>query len=92
MMWRIHFTDVEIVDKIERRQRAVVIIIRMQKGNKMLFYTDSDTSTKKWYNYCSLLFKIPKYAIPRESVTLQQEEFHSNDLHDAGMHIYSCLC
>ena len=87
MMWSIHFTDVEIVNKIERRQRAVVVTIRMQKGNEILFYTDSDTSTKKWYKYCSLLFKIPKYAIPRENVTLQQEEFHSNDLHDAGIYV-----
>ena len=84
MIWRICFTDVEYVNSIERRQRGVVVTIGMQKGSKISFYTDSDTSTMQWYNYCSLLFKIPKYAIPRENVALQQEAFPFNDLHDAG--------
>ena len=88
MMWSIHFTDVDYVSYIERRQRGVVKI-GLQKGNEVPFYAYSDNSTMKWYNYCALLFKIPKYAIPRENVALQQEEFYINDFHDAGTYIHS---
>ena len=74
-MWRMFFTDVEEVHYIERRQKAAVIIMHMKKGNKIIFSADSDPSTKKWYNFCALLYKIPLYAIPempKENVALQQ--------------------
>ena len=90
MLWRIYFTNVEYVNYTEKRQKGVVIMIGMQKGNEISFYADSDTSTMQWYNFCSLLSKIPKYAIPRipkENVALQQEIIHYNDLHDAGTYI-----
>ena len=75
IMWRMFFTDVEEVHYIERRQKAAVIIMHMKKGNKIIFSGDSDPSTKKWYNFCALLYKIPLYAIPempKENVALQQ--------------------
>ena len=90
MLWRIYFTNVEYVNYTEKRQKGVIIMIGMQKGNKISFYADSDTSTMQWYDFCSLLSKIPKYAIPRipkENVALQQEIIRYNDLHDAGTYI-----
>ena len=87
MIWRIYFTDVEYISYAEKRQKGVVITIGVQKSNEIQFFADSDTSTMKWYIFCSLLFKIPKYAIPRipkENIDLQQGIIHYNDLHDAG--------
>ena len=58
------FTDVLSVEFIEMRQMEFVKIV-MQKGKSLLFRTGSSyTSTMKWYKFCGLLFKIPKYAIP----------------------------
>ena len=54
MMWSIHFTDVDYVSYIERRQRGVVVKIGLQKGNKISFYTDLDSSS--YYAMVQLLF------------------------------------
>ena len=92
MIWRIYFTDVESVQYTEKRQKGVIITIEMKKGSRVTaFYADSDTSTMKWFDYCALLFKIPKYAIPKilptENVALHQGITQYSNLRDAGIAI-----
>jgi len=86
---RILFTDVEYVRCVEKPQKLKVITIGLgiRKGNESLsFYADSHSSTMKWYRFCGLLFKIPRYAIPeipKENIALQQaiDHYHYHDSH-----------
>ena len=83
MMHKIEFSNVKSIGYIEERQKKL-ILIRMQKDRNFLFYAHSEHSTARWYSYCVLLTKIPKYCIPeipKEKTALHQ---------DAGLYI--CFC
>ena len=75
MIRKILFIDVKNVCHTEEKQGAI-ITIRMQNDSEadefFLFYADSQQSTMKWYRYCSLLFNIPKYDIPKGNPALRQ--------------------
>ena len=89
VLQEILFTDVESVHCTKMWQKEIVTIV-LEKDNKTLsFYADSCSSTKKWYRFCGLLFKIPKYTIPeipKENIALQQgiERYSDSHKHSAG--------
>ena len=92
MIFKISFNDVKSVGYTQEKQKEIVTI-RLLEGNKSIsFYADSQHSTKKWSKYCSLLFEIPKYAIPEIPIALQRPGISQYaDLHkcDTGTYIHA---
>ena len=86
MLQEILFTDVINVEFIEMQQIQFVKIL-MLKGKSLSFYADSYTSTMEWHQFCGLLFRIPKYAIPeipKENIALLQGINQYTHKHSTG--------
>ena len=98
MIRKILFIDVKNVGHTEERHGAIITIKMLKDDKLFLFYADSQQSTMKWYRYCSLLFKIPKYdipEIPKENIVLRQPTAgidRYGEMHkcDTGTHV--CMC
>ena len=88
MLQEILFTDVLNVEYKKMRQMEFVKIL-MQKDKSLSFYADSHTSTMEWFNFCGLLFTIPKNAIPeipRHNIALLQgiHRYANSHKHSTG--------
>ena len=82
MTLKILFIDIKDINHTEERQKEVITIRLLGDKKSFLFYADSQQSTMKWYRYCSLLFKIRKYAIPEIPNAIKQMEISQySDLH-----------
>ena len=95
MILKILFIDIKDINHTEERQGEVITIRLLGDKKSFLFYADSQQSTMKWYRYCSLLFKIRKYAIPeipKESVAIKQMEISQySDLHKCDKGKYNSI-